>query len=152
MYRLLIALGMGVVAWAALGCGGSGGETSATPLTKAQFIQQADRICAQLAKQRKGAVADWEAEFSGGPAEAEAHLDEGFKDIVAPSIGREADELKDLVAPEGQETAVASMLRNLSRASRVIARQGAEAVSRSGLPEFEREAATFGLKVCPNPQ
>jgi hypothetical protein len=152
MYRVIVVIGLAAsAALLALGCGGGGEESSATPLTKAQFIKQADRICAKFTKKRNEAAASFLKDLPGGPAEAEAHFDQGLKQIVAPSMDTEAKELAALVAPEDDAAKVSRMIGNLSKASSVIAEKGSRGVRRSGLSSFESEASAYGLKICPNP-
>jgi hypothetical protein len=149
MYRLIV--GIAATICLVSGCGSAAEVSTPTPLTKAQFIKQADRICAKSAKKRDAAAASFVEGLPGGPAEAEAHLEEGFRRVVAPSVRREAQELAALAPPKGDTAVVSRMIGNLAKAGRVLAEEGPKAMSRSGLPAFEREAAAYGLKICPKP-
>jgi hypothetical protein len=151
MYRLIMIVGLAASALLALGCGGGGEDSSSAPLTKAQFIKQADRICAKSNRKRNAAAASFIKQLPGGSAEAEAQFDQGLKEVVAPSMNREAKELAALVAPEGDAAELSRMIGNLSKASSAIAEEGVKGVRSSGLPAFESEASAYGLKVCPNP-
>jgi hypothetical protein len=150
MYRLIMSIGMVVTTCLAFGCG-SAEESSSTPLTKAQFVRQADRICAKAASERKAAAASFVKGLPGGPAEAEGHLDEGLEQVVAPSLAREAKELAALAAPKNDAAEVSRMTGNLLKASKALAEEGSKAISRSVLRAFEREATGYGLKICSNP-
>jgi hypothetical protein len=151
MYRLITVLGILATTFLAFGCGGTEEESGSTPLTKAQFIKQADRICAKSTKERNAAAAEFIKELPGKSAEAEAHVDQGLKQVVAPSLDRQAEELAALAAPENDAAKVSRMIENLSKASSVIAEEGSKGVRRSGLSDFESEASAYGLKICPNP-
>ena len=97
------------------------------------------------------AVASWKKEYPGGAAAAEADFDGGLKQVIAPSMRGEAEDLSALPAPAQEEEKVERMLANLSRASEVLAEEGSQGVPKSGIQKFEREAASYGLKACQNP-
>jgi hypothetical protein len=148
MYRLTIAaLGVVALALMSLGCGSSGGgsDSSATNasadagMTKAQFIEQAEAICAKNAKERKAAIADWEKEGDGS-----ASLQEGLVEIVAPALTEEAEALKALEPPKGQQAKVAKMIENLSKGSAAVE----ESSPGPEIAQFSHEAAIYGLKTC----
>jgi hypothetical protein len=149
VYRLLIAMGMAATVFLAVGCGGSDSETSS--LTKAQFIKQADQICADVAKKRQAAVNAFEADMPQGVKASAAYLDQNLKEVVAPSLRREAERLEALPVPEGDEAKVQSIVDRLLKASTALEKGGAEGIAKAGFPEFEQEAAAYGLKICPNP-
>jgi hypothetical protein len=150
MQRFIISVGILMLACLAAGCGGAE-ESASTPLTKAQFIKQADRICATSSKKRDAAAALWTDRLPGGASEAEARLDDAFKEVVAPSMQREAKDLEALPPPEADAAKVSRMIGNLAEAGSLFAEEGSKGLSRSDLPAFEKEANAYGLKVCPNP-
>lgn len=151
MYRLITAIGMAAVGLLVLGCGGGGEETATAAATKAQFIKQADAVCSKVKKEREAAIATYKKEYPGGAEAAEENLDEGLKKVIAPSMRKEVEQLEALTVPAGDDEAVAKMIGNLARGSRVLAKQGAEGLAKSGIPDFEQEAAAYGLKVCRYP-
>jgi hypothetical protein len=150
MYRVIVLIGLAASALLVLGCGGADEESSSTPLTKTQFIKQADQICAESANQRKAAVASFVKGLPGGAAEAQAHLDEGVRQVIAPSIEKEANELAVLRAPQGDTAIVSQMIDTLSKTSEHLSEEGSKGMSSASLPAFERAATAYGLKVCPN--
>jgi hypothetical protein len=150
MYRLIVLIGVMASTAFALGCGGTGEESSSAPLTKAQFIKQADRICAKSTKERNAAALSFMEELPEGSAEAGSHLDEGLKQVVAPLMDREARELAALIAPEEDAAKVSRMIGNLSNASSDIAEEGSKGLRGSTLSTFESEASAYGLKICSN--
>lgn len=152
MYRLIMAMGVAAAACFALGCGSSGSEATSAPLTKAQFIKQADAICSKFAKKREAEFDVWKEEFPGGIEEAQFHPDPGFKKIVAPSLQEEAEALEGLSAPAKDQAQVAQMTESLSKASEDIAAKGTAGLQRpSNMADFEEEAGAYGLEICPNP-
>jgi hypothetical protein len=148
MHRLIMAVGVAVATCLALGCGSSGSETTSAPLTKAEFIRQADAICAEINREEQAAAVAWKKEYPGGVTEAEAHPDEALRAVVVPYMQRKADELKALEPPAKDEAAVARMIDNLSQASKTLKEDGFESLPRSGALEFRQEAMDYGLKSC----
>jgi hypothetical protein len=147
MCRLGTAV-IGIVAAAlfAPGCGGSNSDTATTEVTKAQFIKRAEAICAEAKKNREAEIARWEMESGVKPTEVD--LDEGLKDVVAPSLDKEAEELAALTLPRAVEASLERMIAKLSKASAILAKEGEKGITRSRIDQFEREATNFGLKGC----
>jgi len=148
MHRLIMAIGVVVAAWLAVGCGGSKDDATSAPLTRAQYTNQANAICKKFTKQRKAAAAAWTEKLPGGAGAVDAHVDEGFEEVIAPSIREEAEQLANLAPPEQDAVKIARMVRNLSEGSRVFARVGAEGVSRPPIHAFQNAAKAYGLEAC----
>lgn len=149
MYRLIAAIGIvAAVALLALGCGSAsdGGET-VEALTKAQFIKQADEACAEVAKKREAAARSWRKEHPGSLATEE--LNEAFKEVIAPSVKEQVEALQALAAPEADSAEVARMVDNLLKVSRDLEEEGVEGMGQPEVSQYEDEARTYGLKVCP---
>jgi hypothetical protein len=147
MYRLsLIALAVAAIAVFSLGCGSSGTGTNASAtdaatggeITKAQFVKQAEAICAKNAKEREAALAAWE---KGAGA---SNTLQALTEIVAPALTEEAEALRQLETPDGQQAKVAKMILNLSQGSKAIE----EGTPGPEISKFQSEAATYGMKVC----
>lgn len=154
---ILTTLGVVIAVGFALGCGSgedeatSADEGASAPLTRAQFIKQADAICKRVAQERQDAVARWEMENAKASSAGEADLDDLVKEIFVPSVQQEAEELKALLPPAGDEAEVARMVGRLAVASRKLERGGSEALNGSGVEQFAREAGEYGLGACRYP-
>jgi len=117
-------------------------------LTKPQYVKQAEAICTRINKEAEKAAAAWKKKFPGGIAEAEEHADDGLKEVVVPSIEREAEELEALEPPAKDKVVVDRFVANLSQASEVLGQGGLKALPKSGALEFKQEATEYGLKSC----
>ncbi len=148
MYRLIMVIGVVAAVCMAAGCGSSGDEATSAPLTKAQFIKQADAICTKATQEREAAADAWRKELPGGPAEAESKLEDGFREVIAPALKGQAEQLETLMAPEKDRAEVAHMVSTLSHASQMMEEEPKKALQ-SSVPQFEREAKAYGLKTCP---
>ena len=148
MHRLIMALGVAVATCLALGCGGSESGTSSQPLTKTQFIKQANAICAKINQEGLADASAWKKSYPGGVAEAEANADDGLRTVIVPHMRRKAEELGALEPPAKDRAKVDRMVRNLSRASEMLDDEGFKALTRSGALEFRQEATAYGLKSC----
>jgi hypothetical protein len=148
MYRFsFITFGVAVLVVFSLGCGSSGSGTNASAtnsssggeVTKAQFIKQAEAICAKNAKERKAAIAAWEKESSGP-----ASIEEGLIEIIAPALTEEAAALRALDPPAGGQATVTEMIENLAGSSKKVE----EGSTGPAIAKFLREAAAYGMKTC----
>jgi hypothetical protein len=152
-YRLIVVVGVLSASCLATACGSSNSQDELSPLAhKAQFIKEADAVCTEIASDREAAAVEWRKEFSGGQEEANDHLEEGFREIVAPSWSKEAEKLEELVPPETDQAMVTRLIGILSDASHDLEEGGdPKKVLAASLPQFEREAKAFGFDVCSRP-
>lgn len=148
MYRVIFVVGMVAATCFAIGCGSSSGDTASAPLTKPQYIKQAEAICTKSTKETRKAANAWKKEFSGGAAEAEEHAAEGIAKVLVPAIKLEAEELEALEPPAKDKAVVDRFVGNLSRAGEVLEEEGFNAFPKSGALEFRQEATEYGLKSC----
>jgi hypothetical protein len=154
MNKGLIATFIGVAAIAAIvaGCGSSD-DSSTSSLTKAQFIAQADAIC-------KTSNAEIESEFEAFAKQnnideneepSKAQKAEVSETILVPNVTNQAEEIRDLAAPSGDEDEVSAMLDSLD--------EGVEEIEANPQAPFESKqpnpfgpankiAGEYGLEVC----
>jgi ABC-type glycerol-3-phosphate transport system substrate-binding protein len=160
--KLVLAL-IAVLALAAVvaGCGGggssSGSSTDSTSSdaggeapTKAVFIKEADAICGEDEDELVEEVETY-AEEKGVEIKKEepskALQAELFRAVVLPNIGRQAEEIAALTAPEGDEETIEDLTDTLSS-------EVAEAEEESGTPAQDtlagatKQAKAYGFKVC----
>jgi hypothetical protein len=150
----LIAAFVGVIAIAAIvaGCGSSSDDET-TSLTKAQFVAQADAVC------KKG-NAEIEFEFEAfaekndikeNEEPSQAQQAELSETILVPNVTNQAEEIRALEAPSGDEDEISAMLDSLD--------EGVEEVEADPQAPFESNqpnpfgpanklAKEYGLKVC----
>jgi hypothetical protein len=144
--RAIVGIGVATaVCLAGLGCGG-GGESS--PLTKAEFIKQADAICAKVNKENTSEVAAYKKQHSITLRSGEAAVDEIFENVVVPSIRRQVEQLEALSPPAEDEEKIAKMIGHLSQAAESLAEKGFEGLGGSGFAPFQQEAVEYGLEDC----
>lgn len=135
-----------VLALAVAGCGGGGDETA---LTKAQFVKQADAICEkadnarykELARAIKGVSSP-----QGLPPEKEDSI------LVAglEPVQKQAEELRELGAPEGDEEQIERYLDELEEAVKEAEAGTIVALEKrkNAFTESDELAEEYGFKVC----
>ena len=144
---LLLAAALGVALTAA-GCGGDddGEETTRAPLTREEFISEADAICAE---------GDREIEEAGeelGDAPSEEELEQFTTEVVVPNVQDQIDQLRELPPPEGDEEDVAAILDAAQRgvdeleADPSLGIQGEDAGG--AFAEANQRAQGYGLTDC----
>lgn len=130
--------GAGVLALALTACGGG-----SDPLTKAEFIKQADKICSGDDK----AVEKLGESLSESPTDEEIQkaLNE-YVDIVKKQV----DEIDELEPPESLEKDVDAMLESLDDGLDKMKEKGVE-LAKAGenpLADASEKAQALGLKEC----
>jgi hypothetical protein len=171
MQRYLLSIrafciGVGAVALIALaGCGGSSQGSSgdqvsveASSLSKAEFIEESDKICKELQRQYRqefeAKAQDVSEELSKAPqgaqeklaTEAQATL---VDDILAPSYERLVDQIGSLGAPSGDEEQVTAILRSIQLTIDELRAEPTKIAD--NLTPFEkasRLATAYGLDGC----
>jgi hypothetical protein len=145
------------------GCGGGGSDDSTTTtsdastpsLSKADFIKRADAICEAGNKRTQSEYAAYaeEKKLSSKNEPTPAQYAEVSDEIQVPAFKRQAEELRALGAPTGEEAKVTAMLDALDAGIEEVEeadpRKALESTS-SMFVEADKLAIAYGLKVCGN--
>jgi hypothetical protein len=132
-----------------IGCGGGGDESSS--LTKAEYVKQADSICAERKKEWEETTASYKKEVEAKKAESNPDLqkellEEALTDSMLPALEQQLESLEGLSAPEGKEKQVEKMLASFSKQLDSI--KVPTDLLETGFTEFEEEAKGLGVS-CP---
>lgn len=136
------------------GCGG-GDETtdSATvTLTKAEFIKQGDAICKEGNKEIEEGFEEF-AEENDLPQNQEPSKEAGVEiteTVILPNVQEQAEEIRDLGAPEGDEDQIEELLDSLEGAV-AEGEEDPEALFSGDTDPFadvNQKATAYGFKVC----
>ena len=132
---------------------GSSDDSSTASLTKAQFIAQADAICKAGDAEIESEVQAFEKKNNIDENEepSKAQKAEVSETILVPNVTNQAEEIRDLTAPSGDEDEISAMLDSLD--------EGVEEVEANPQAPFESKqpnpfgpankiAGEYGLKVC----
>ena len=151
---LLLALA-GLAAFAA-GCGGSSGTESSGSgesggsLTKSELIKQGDAIC------KKGEAA-LEEEANGFAKEngidtskpTQAQQEEVIEKVVAPALRRQAEEIRALGAPGGEEGKVEKLVDALEKGSEELEEEPGKLLQGTNpVQQASALAKEYGFKNC----
>lgn len=139
---------VGVLAVLAIGVGCGGGDDDS--LSKADFVKQADEICARKETEKNK---DLEAAFSQLGKEGKSGKkaeEELVTGTALPPISEMTEELKDLGAPSGEEDQVDAMIKALEEEIEKIEGDPSSVISGSGggFDKANRLAKEMGLKAC----
>lgn len=153
MSKGFIATLVGAVVVAAIvaGCGGSDDSTSS--LTKAQFIATADAICKKGNAEIESGFEAFAKKNDIGENEepSKAQQEELSETLLVPKVKNQAEEIRDLEAPSGDEGEISAMLDSLD--------EGVEAIEADPQAPFDssqpnpfgpanKMAKEYGLEVC----
>jgi len=164
---LLVLLLVAALACLALGgCGGggeaSGGDSTASggqaetietsSLDKAEFIKQADEICAEEAELFLKSITDYMVNHppQSGESEQEVAAD-GVRQTLLPKFQNQIDRVRELGAPAGEEKEVEAILAAMQHAVDSLAKRKEVALATDIDQEFRpagRLAIRYGLEHC----
>lgn len=131
----------------AAGCGDDEEEpqTTGEPLTKEEFIAQADQICADGNAEIEEASS---AEFSSGSV-AQEEVDAFVVEVTLPNIQEQSDQIAALTPPEGDEDQVDAILEALNSAiDEAEADPALASAIDSPFQEANRLVLDYGLNEC----
>jgi hypothetical protein len=135
------------------GCGGSDDGTAASgSLTKAEFIEKGNAICAQTNQQFEEEFSEFEKEHSlSGTGElSNPELIEAAEDIFLPTITLQMEELRALDVPSGEESKVNELLNSAEKGLREAKEKPETLLVQGGGPfaEANKLAKEYGLDKC----
>lgn len=152
MSKAFLAVSMAIVAAAiVVGCGGGDdtSDSSTATLSKAEFIKEADAICADADQQGQEEAEEFakENDFSLD-APTDEQLEEAISAILAPSLNQQAEEISALGAPEGDEEQIEALTASLEDVAGKIEDDPGIVINGEALTEPSELAEDYGLKVC----
>jgi hypothetical protein len=151
MFRRTFAILISVLALAgvAAGCGGDDdSSSSAEPLTKAEYVKQAETFCKDLYKDVQKQLAAAAKAQEGVPASKKSE-EQLVNTIIVPTLEKQGNELSQLGTPEGDEEQVDEILVALDKV-----RQEAETnpVGTLAKPdpflEVDQLMKDYGIEAC----
>ena len=153
MYRWISGVVLGMVVLAAFVSGCGGGSDTSSSLTKAEYVKQADAICAERKKEWDASLASYQQEVKEKKAtndpEVQREVAEGvLQDSMLPALSDQLDSLEELDAPEAIEKQADKMLKSLSAGIQELEEKGVESLLESGFAEFGEDAKAAGV-TCP---
>lgn len=144
---LLLASLMAAVAIS--GCGGGSSATGSTtasgpPLTKPQFIHQADRICSKIAGRYTSGSATYSKEHPG------ASESEIVSAVAVPVTRTVIGELHELAPPKGEEAKVAAMLEGIEAGIDGLEKDPGQKINGATWPfnQINKTTAAYGFRWC----
>ena len=152
MRAIALIVGVLAVALVWVGCGSSSGgdEVTASSISKAQFIKEADAACREG---QKGVQNDFQAfvkENENLKNPTEAKYAELVETVLAPNIEQEVDDIRSLGAPDGDVEEIEAMLVAREEGLEEAEAQPKKAVQANlaGFTEAGKLAKGYGLKDC----
>jgi hypothetical protein len=150
MYPGRLGAGVVIAVVTLVGCGGNGGGSTATALSKADYIAKGDAICAQKRQQRSQLVNEVQnAIASGVNSASDARRVHDISNQAANYVDQLATELQALPKPTGDEQVLDTLLSTVSAEATDI-RHFADAVvslDASQIRSFGEAADSDGAKA-----
>lgn len=139
---LLLMVSLGVTA---CGSDDSSSDDSSESITKAEFVAQANEICAESNKTID--AAEKEA-FSGGQP-TQADVDSFINDTVLPQVESQINDIEALPVPEGEEDQISAILDAANKALQE-GKSDPSSLQGNGDPfaEANKLANAYGMTEC----
>ena len=140
---LLLLLAAVVIA----GCGGGG--SSSGPLTKAEYVAQANKICVKENKRVEEEIENYAGEHNlRYRTPSKKDFEREAEDVFAPSVERKIDQLQELEPPANDEQTVDKMLSAAEKGLQEGKSDFTTLISGQALGEARKLATEYGLKEC----
>jgi hypothetical protein len=148
--KRIIAMLVGALAIAIVaGCGGGDDDGDSGSLTKAEFIKQADAICANGDKTISADFEDFAEEKGIKDEPDKAQQEEAIVEVVAPAVQEQADEIKALGAPDGDEKQIEAMLTAVEEGVEDLEENPSQLTEgKNPLAKGSKLARDYGLEKC----
>lgn len=143
---MILAGLLAALALIAAGCGGDDGDDGGTPLTKEEFITQADEICATGDEEINATANEQFGELEEEPPvdEQEAFL----SDVVAPNYEDQLAQIRELSPPEEDAEQIDELLSALEDLIAQLRDEPATVLEATEPPEASTLAQDYGLQNC----
>jgi hypothetical protein len=142
--KTLVVLLVSAIGAAGIGCGGGDDETTSA-LTKAQYVKQANAICA---KHNKEMIAKYTSLIREAGQLTPKVADEAVAKASVPGMKQQLEELRALPAPSGEEDKVEALLERRQEALEKVEADPGFKTSGDPFEEFNQSLTDYGLTEC----
>jgi len=144
MFKGVLGLVLALALIAAVGCGGSSDPET---LTKAEFAQQGNKICAEATRNRQKIIS--EVVEGANPKGNQEAVQEEVIQKAMPTYEQAAEQIGELGAPKGEEEKVESLVGAMEEAAeRAKADPHTAVISNVPFRKADKAAQELGLKEC----
>ena len=93
------------VVFVAIGCGGGGSDssTTASSVSKAEFVREATAVCTKGEEEMHSDFLAFSKEKNGNPSPSKAEYEEFIDQVIAPNMNKQITELRAVGLPSGEE-------------------------------------------------
>jgi len=143
MLALLLAFAIGLA-----GCGGGSDTTEASTLTKAEYVKQADQICAKTEGRQRALLTKFQKEntkLGSGQAATEKMI--SF--AALPPMEEQIQELSQLPPPSKEAAKAKAYVKELEKGLEIAEQEpGTLLITPGAFTKSEEAAQAFGFKTC----
>jgi hypothetical protein len=140
--------GVTALAIALAGCGGGGDASAETPLTKAQFVKQGTKICAEEGERIGEEMATYGETHNLNVPTGSPKAEQLTEEVLLRGFRGEVEALEELSPPRGDEAQVEAMLAKFQTGLEEGEEDPAILFTKSEFPKGTKAAEQYGLKGC----
>ncbi|HEX5592691.1 MAG TPA: hypothetical protein VFX35_05030 [Solirubrobacterales bacterium] len=132
------------------GCGSgdstnAAAEEAAAPLTKAEFVKQAEQICTKGLKEKEQAVS---AALKKGAGSNPKEIEKLVEETILPSYGSIVEQLGELGVPEEGKAEVEKMVSDFESALSTVESEPVKSTKKDPFDAVDKAAAAYGIETC----
>jgi hypothetical protein len=132
------------------GCGSddsttAAAEEAASPLTKAEFVKQAEQICSKGLKEKEQAVS---AALKNGAASDPKGIEKLVEETILPSYRRIVEQLGELGVPKEDKAEVEKIVSDFESALDTVESEPVKASKKNPFLTVDGAAADYGIETC----
>jgi hypothetical protein len=132
------------------GCGSddntnAAAEEAEAPLTKAEFVKQAEQICTKGLKEKEQAVS---AALKKGAASNPKGIEKLVEETIIPSYQRIVEQLGELGVPKEGEAEVEKIVSDFESALDTVESEPVKASKKNPFLTVDKAAADYGIETC----
>jgi hypothetical protein len=155
---LALLAALAALAIVVAGCGGGGGsgegstEESSSSLTKSELIQKGDAICKKGEAELEEEANEFAKENGIDTSKpTKAQQEEVIAQVVAPALRKQAEELRELGTPSGEESTVEGIFDSLEEGTEELEEEPGKLLQGNNpVEKASKLAKEYGFKECGN--
>lgn len=131
-----------------VGCGGGDAEPAVDPLTKPQFMKQANAICEKELREKDEAVQQAFSKAAKAGQPSQRALEGIVSRVVLPSFEKTTNELAELTPPAKEADTVEGILRKFKEVLKETEEDPGRMLTADPFIPASEAAKAYGLTAC----
>ena len=130
------------------GCGGGSDTTQSATLTKAEYVKQADQVCAKTEGRQRALLTKFQKE-NRNIGSGQAATEKMISVAALPPMEEQIQDLSQLPPPDKEAAKAKAYLKELEKGLKIAEKEpGTLLLNPGAFTKSEEAARAFGFKTC----